>query len=852
MGFKTFGQAWARNCSVVAIAMTLGLVNAPMAQAQAQRFQLDIPAENTAKALNEFSQQTGIQILFPYDAAAASSAPALKGSMTREEALNQLLANTGLEVASVTESTITLRVKVKNDPSAAAPAEPVEVVVTGSRIRNAHPTSPVHTVTRKDIERSGYSQIGDVMRSLPENFSGGQNPGVFQAVFANENNANVSNASTINIRGLGSDASLVLVNGHRLPSDSNFQGSDISGVPLAAVERIEVVTDGASALYGSDAVAGVANIILRKDYDGAEVSGRWGIATQGGGFEQTYSALKGFTSTSGSLLVNLEYSKQDAVTAADRDFAVGAAPDSRFLQPFTRRSIFVSASHDFGSRVTVSADVLVGDREAESFAQTAPGAGFLLEKVYTPSFSVAPSIDISLAGDWKARWIAVAGGSRNRSVSDYSGYTYRTDYKNAIQYTELTFDGTLARLPTGKVRVAFGGGYRHERFDYGLKDSSSHFGVAREVGYVFGELYAPLVEPSADRTGLHELELSLSARGEDYSDFGKSTNPRIGIRYVPANNLTLRGTWGKSFKAPTFWQLGTPSYVLVYDAPSLGYSGGPSTALVTFGGNDALKPETSTSWTVGGDFQPTRAIKVTATYFNIDYDKRIVQPIGNFPAALSDPNYAPFVELNPSAVDQAALIASGGRFADYSSIGYDPAHTVAIIQDAYQNATSQTVKGVDLGYTQSFDLAGGSAQVFANGTWLKLKQQTSPVAPNVVLSGTIFSVPTFKARGGLSWQNGGFSATGIANYISEERDTGVVPHRSIASWLTVDANASYRFEDAGEAGRGLTATLAISNLFDRDPPFAYSSSRYYAGLNYDSTNTSILGRFVSLTLSKAW
>lgn len=849
MGFGVSRKYWLRNGSIVAMALAVGLVCSSAAQAETKTYQFNIPAESAAKALNDFARQGDIQILFPYEAAAAFSTSGLKGTLTRDEALARLLANTNFEIAAASDTTITLRVVAKNVAGVPDAAGSVEVIVTGSRIRNSHPTSPVHTVTRNDIDQSGFSQIGDVMRSLPENFSGGQNPGVFQASFANEANVNVSNASTVNLRGLGSDATLVLVNGHRLAGDSGFQGSDISGVPLAAVERIEVVTDGASALYGSDAVAGVANIILRKSYSEGEVSARLGGATQGGGFEQTYSALKGFSSAEGSILVNLEFSKQDAVTAGERDFAAGAAPASTFLQPQRRASLFVSASRDIGEHMTLSVDALVADRRTDSVAQISTAGTPYYGSSYTPSYSLAPSLDFSLSGDWKLHWTGVFAGSRNSVWSRSTDGDFDQHYKNDVQYTEFTADGTLAMLPTGKLRVAVGGGYRHEGFQYGLPDAS-HFGASRTVTYVYGEAFAPLVEASSDRPGLHELELSLSARSESYSDFGNTTNPRIGLRYVPLNDLTLRATWGKSFKAPTFWQKTVPSYVLVYDAPDLGYTDRSGTALMTYGGNPDLGPETSTSWTFGGDFKPAGSVKLTATYFDIDYRGRIVQPVSNFSAGLSDPLYAPFVQLAPTAAEQAALIASGGQFYDYSVSGYDPATTVAIIHDAYQNATSQTISGVDLGYSQSFKMAGGDAQIFANGTWLCLKQQTSAVAPNVVLSGTIFNVPTFKTRGGISWQGHNLSATGVVNYISDETDTGTSPHQEIASWTTVDANLSYRF--TGREREGFSLTLSISNLFDRDPPRAFSSSTYYHGLNFDSTNASILGRFASLTLTKAW
>ena len=156
------------------------------------------------------------------------------------------------------------------------------IVVTGTRIRGARVIGEVIELDRETIVEAGQVDLGEAIRSLPQNFSGGQNPGVGSgAGFVNEN---VNSASTANLRGIGADATLTLLNGHRLPYNSAFQGVDISAIPLAAVDRVEVVPDGASALYGSDAVGGVINVILRRDFDGLTTSGQLGAATDGGYF----------------------------------------------------------------------------------------------------------------------------------------------------------------------------------------------------------------------------------------------------------------------------------------------------------------------------------------------------------------------------------------------------------------------------------------------------------------------------------------------------------------------------------------------------------------------------------------
>src|SRR3546814_14406823 len=108
-------------------------------------------------------------------------------------------------------------------------------------------------------------------RSLVQNYSGGQNPGI--AASGQGGSENVTSSSALNLRGLGADATLTLFNGHRVAYDAISQGVAITAIPLAAIDRVEVVTDGSSALYGSDAVGGVANEILLKNYDDALLPG---------------------------------------------------------------------------------------------------------------------------------------------------------------------------------------------------------------------------------------------------------------------------------------------------------------------------------------------------------------------------------------------------------------------------------------------------------------------------------------------------------------------------------------------------------------------------------------------------
>ena len=155
-------------------------------------------------------------------------------------------------------------------------AQKVEKIeVTGSNIKrvDTETAAPVQIITREEIERTGKQTVTELLRQLPSNLTGGLND-------LTGSNSFSSGASTISLRGLGSTATLVLLNGRRIApyglADPNFGQSavvNLDALPLDVVDRIEILKDGASAIYGSEAIAGVVNIILRKDYKGAQVGG---------------------------------------------------------------------------------------------------------------------------------------------------------------------------------------------------------------------------------------------------------------------------------------------------------------------------------------------------------------------------------------------------------------------------------------------------------------------------------------------------------------------------------------------------------------------------------------------------
>jgi iron complex outermembrane receptor protein len=187
------------------------------------------------------------------------------------------------------------------------------IVVTGSNIRRVdiETASPVVTVDRAQIQASGKVNLGDLVQELPQMAGNAMTPQV--------NNGGAGTAG-VSLRGLGSNRTLLLVNGHRIP----FQLQDLNLLPVSIVERIEVLNDGASAVYGSDAVGGVVNIITRTNYQGAEFGVDYGQADKDDGTRKAIHAIFGQTTDKGSIVFGLQYDKQDPISAANRNVSKAA------------------------------------------------------------------------------------------------------------------------------------------------------------------------------------------------------------------------------------------------------------------------------------------------------------------------------------------------------------------------------------------------------------------------------------------------------------------------------------------------------------------------------------------------
>jgi iron complex outermembrane receptor protein len=207
----------------------------------------------------------------------------------------------------------TLRANLSVVPEA---VEMAEVVVTGSRVRRMDLTAPapVITVTNQQLVESGFVSVGDFLQQMPQ---------VTASLSSNINNGNSSGSNYVDLRGLGPQRTLVLVNGRRMVAGGSGVNVsvDMNSIPFAAVDRIEILADGASSLYGSDAIAGVVNVITKKTYSGTSAQAQYGISTGGGAPTWDLNVNSGLTGDKGSVFFNAGYFWQEGLLGSQRSWA---------------------------------------------------------------------------------------------------------------------------------------------------------------------------------------------------------------------------------------------------------------------------------------------------------------------------------------------------------------------------------------------------------------------------------------------------------------------------------------------------------------------------------------------------
>jgi len=327
------------------------------AQAQAAPGRIDLPAGELASALNTLAKQSGTQLVYRADQLKGRRTPGVQGATSTDQALERLLQGSGFEARRDASGAVLIvqadAAPRRAPPPRAAPQEtppgggsasveePVTQLetlqVTGSRIPRAQieGPAPISVITAEEIKAGGFTSVPDVLQSLTQN--GGETQSQQSAGGADFS----PGAQQVDLRALGPNHTLVLVNGRRiadfpLPFGGRSNFTDVSSLPLGMIDRIEVLTGSASAIYGSDAISGVVNFILKKEADGVTVDYRYGQTERGDAESMRLNVSGGFSRGNFNAVMGLEYRDQNPLWGYERpqqDSSYDAPNPSRYGYP---------------------------------------------------------------------------------------------------------------------------------------------------------------------------------------------------------------------------------------------------------------------------------------------------------------------------------------------------------------------------------------------------------------------------------------------------------------------------------------------------------------------------------------
>lgn len=601
---------WASPVAAVAV-----MAAAP-ASAQDAVANFNIAAQPMQGALNALSAQSGVRLLYPYDRVSGLTSPAVKGRMPTRAALSQIIAGTPLRVAIAQKDLIALSASTSEavlirtasvgpiyaaaaatpDEGAGAPAKPPAVqdletvVVTG--IRGAPRTiidspTPIDSFTAADLEKSGRAGVFQALQTLAPSFNLPFRAGGGTSTII----------ATGGLRGLNPDQTLVLVNGKRRHKtslinavSSLYNGSvpaDLDMIPTASIERIEVLRDGAAAQYGSDAIAGVINIILKGDTDAGLLSATYGLNfdRQDGDLTQ-YAFNKGFTfGETGFVNLSLNYKDQrlsnrayEIAPSIQLFPRVGGAPDPReatidrlvtknFGQlPQTNTTFGFNGGYDFG-KIAVYGFGTWSKRESDlPFTYRTPNNVNTTPALYPLGFrpnEVVNEDDFEFTGGMKGDlggwdWDLSTGYGKNKAALHTSNTenaslgpaSPKVFYVGTLQSDEVTSNLDVTRgfdVGDSQLQVSFGAQYRREGYKISPGEPASYAeglyrapagqpfaGVAPQTGAQATPGFRPADASTSHRDSkavygelgwdaTDRLFIGAAARYEDYSDSSGDT-----------------------------------------------------------------------------------------------------------------------------------------------------------------------------------------------------------------------------------------------------------------------------------------------------------------------------------------
>ncbi|AQS89468.1 hypothetical protein A0U93_11185 [Neoasaia chiangmaiensis] len=551
-------------------------------------------------------------------------------------------------------------------PGMTAPGAGEAIVVTGTRElgkKARDSISPIDVVSARQITATGQPTLRDALSLMLPSLTiqaAGYDTGAL--------------TDTIALRGLNPNETLVLVDGKRRHTTGNIyadpgpqQGAtavDIDMLPMSMIDHIEVLRDGAAAQYGSDAVAGVVNIILKKQSHGLNLRSNSGITSQGDGYQQGVY-LDGGTSLGGGrgyLHIGGDFVHVDHAERSGPDPRTGGYDNKVLSQPEqTREAVAVKFGYDITDNVQAYATATYAHRHAEAYQnyrlasslKNYPGYAAIYPWGYSPletinenDYELTAGFKGTLAG-WHWDLSSVWGrdynaintvNSINASVYTATGRTPTNFAAQGYSSTQWTNSLDLSRnfhtsfWPYG-INVAGGASYRYEAYSIGTGSPDSYYGSGADAlagtnpgnaGNFNRDVIAGYLDIATHLT--KHWQVDLAGRAEHYTDVGSTQTGKVSTRYDFGPRFAIRGGFSNGFHAPTLAQEHYSALAISPTAARGLIAVNSPGALAN--GASPLKPEHSTSAEGGIVVEPIRKLHVTADVYQIDLRDRIL-PGGN-------------------------------------------------------------------------------------------------------------------------------------------------------------------------------------------------------------------------------
>lgn len=827
-----------------------------------------------------------------------------------------LASASALIVAAIASPALAQDVPGETEASAAGEATPQEqIIVTGTRRTDrtvADSPVPIDVIGGEQLTDNGFTDTNRILNQLVPSFNFPQ-PAITDGTDA---------VRPATLRGLAPDQTLVLVNGKRRHTSAllNLNGSvgrgsaavDINTIPPIAIERIEVLRDGAASQYGSDAIAGVINIQLRKRVgntaqvtygkyittmddvleQGGPVTGTNGqpvldttagagdvyqLTDNGrerrrrdGGTLTLATALGLPVGPGGYLNVALQFQDKNPTDRSGADPRrqyplVGGLADPReqtidrythrYGDPATTDYIaFLNAGYELspGAELYTFASYNRRDSESAGFYRRANDTRNRNYSASTTAFvpfyadgflplitgdiediAAAAGVRGTFGDEWNYDASVVYGTNRfNFGVENSFNVSFGNASQRKFDAGSLRFGQTTANLDLQKtfdfgigsgVSVAFGAEYRNENFRIVAGDFQSYAGGPFAPSPIFAPAgaqvfpgFRPANEVDASRNSKAvylELETDLSdaftiqlaGRYEDFSDFGDTINGKAAARFEPIDGIALRGSISTGFRAPSLQQQ-------FYATTSTNNVNGTLVDILTVPvnnpvavvlGSKPLKPEKSVNWSAGATFSLIPGLNITADYYNIDIDDRIVVT-----EILQDPTTTP---ATPRCFGPVTSILCANGFNNVSSARFF-VNGIDTRTRGYEIVGTYRVPDMGLG---NLSLTAG----FSNNKTKITDAAVLPTLPGLTLFGRQESLrltrgqPRTKLNVGLDWSSGIFGFTARANRFGEVLIPGVDAARDqelSKQWVT-DAEVRAKIADR------LELAVGANNLFDSYP-----------------------------------